>query len=96
MESCGGAGSRIEGDRGIKSMTHNQLTWTQMGSQISENLFGSELGTLHINYNCIIQCSWGIPNSGGRGCLRLSYALLLRSFSSHWIASSSLNVRICF
>lgn len=35
------------------------------------SLHGSNLGPLHICYSCIVCCSYGTPNSGGRVSLIL-------------------------
>lgn len=41
-----------------------------------------------------VWCSCGTTNSGSKGCPWL-FCLLLRTFSSYWVASSSLIVRVC-
>jgi hypothetical protein len=42
-----------------------------VGSQRSGSLYGSDLGSLHICYGCVAQCTCETPNSGTRLFLTL-------------------------
>jgi hypothetical protein len=63
--------------------SQDQLTRTQVDSQRSGSLYGSDLGLLHICYGCIALCSCGTPNSRSKGCFRL-LSMPLGRFSSDW------------
>jgi hypothetical protein len=74
-ESFGRRKNRLEKPR--ESMTspkpspQNQMTGTQVGSQRSRSLYGSNLSSLHKCYGCVGWRFGGIPNNGSWGCLWL-------------------------
>ena len=61
--------------------------------EATNRLYGSELGPLHIPYGCVAWCSYMTPNMGVED-VSDSY-LLLGPLSSCWVASSSLDMRVC-
>lgn len=91
---------RARGVRGTMrtSSTKNQLSRIHRGSQRLKgqtwNLFGSELGPLHVPYGCVAWCSYGNFNSGTEDCPWLFF-LNLESFSSYRVTLSSFERRVC-
>jgi hypothetical protein len=72
----------------------NQVNRADRGSQRLEqqsgSLHGSDLGPLHTCYGCVAWCFSGTPNSGS-WVVSDSFACPF----SHWVASSSLNMKGC-
>lgn len=66
---------------------------TQVGSQRSESLDGSDLGPLHRTCGWVPWSSCGTSKSGIGVCLWL-FCLPLGSFFSYWAASSSPDIRV--
>ena len=62
---------------------------SQRLKQLSQSLYVSDLGPLHICYCCIAWCTFGTPSSGSRGCF-WCLCLLLVPFSSTWLPYLSL------
>lgn len=91
-------GGRIIGAREVKDITRTLPTEStkQDSQRLKRQLrmaYGSKLGPLHVRYSCVAWCSCGLLTMGVGLSLTLLFAL--GTFSSHWVASSSLDLRVC-